>query len=426
MSATTTGFDHPAIDAMQAIETGLATLVEAPLWSLPAAELAALLVRVERLAHRLDAARVKLTNQADVAGVADREAATSLPAWLRAVADIPIAVTKHRLRLHQALGALPTAAAAFTDGRISMAGATAVTDAMAALPAGVPASLTGEIEQLLVETAAEEGTRAVAARAADITHRFAPDELEAREARQADTNALTLTQRHDGTLGIRGQLDTEHAALALAVLDAHAAPRPSSDGTPDLRDAPTRYADALIDVLQLASTASPTSRGEPPHLAITISLDALQGKLGTDPGLLSATGGRLSAATARRLACDATIIPIVLGAGSEPLDIGRATRLWPTPIRRAIETRDQACTMPGCERPPTWCDTHHLIPWTDGGPTSLDNGALLCRRHHNLLHHHGWTAKMINNLPHYIPPRSLDPTQTPRLHTRFTTRQLQP
>jgi hypothetical protein len=429
MSATTTGFDHPAIDALTAIDAGLGALADAPLWSLPVAGLADLITRAQRLARRLDAALVTLTNQADVTGLAEHQGATSLPGWLRAVADVPVRDTKHRLALHHALGSLPLTAVAFGAGAISMAGATAIADAITALPPAVPAALHAEVETLLVETAADEGTRAVADRAADIIHRFAPDALEDREARHRQTNALTLTNRHDGSLGIRGHLDTENAALALAVLGAHATPRPATGGTPDTRDAPTRYADALIDVLHLAASTSPTSRGEPPHLAVTISLHALQAALhntpGTDPAL-TAAGGRLSAATARRLACDARLIPIVLGTNSEPLDIGRASRVWPAPIRRAIETRDHGCTMPGCDRPPNWCDTHHLIHWIDGGPTSLDNGTLLCRRHHTLVHHHGWTIRMINNQPHAIPPAWLDHTQTPRLHSRFKTRQLQP
>jgi hypothetical protein len=429
MSATTTGFDHPAIDALNAIDAGLGALLDAPLWSLPTGELGPLLVRAERLARRLDAARVVLTNQADVTGLAEREGATSLQAWLRAVADVPITDTKHRLRLHHALGSRPATKAAFHTGTISITGATAITDAITALPPAVPAAMHDEVEALLVETAADEGTHAVAARAAEIIHRFAPDALEDRENRQRQANALTLTQRHDGSLGLRGHLDTEHAALALAVLGAHAAPRPATDGTPDTRDAPTRYAHALIDVLHLASATSPTSRGEPPHIAVTISLAALQAGLhntaGTAPGLLH-TGTPISAGTARRLACDARLIPIVLGTNSEPLDIGRASRTWPAPIRRAIEARDHGCTMPGCDRPPTWSDIHHLIHWVDGGPTTVDNGTLLCRRHHTLVHHHSWTITMINNQPHAIPPTWLDHTQTPRLHSRFKTRQLQP
>jgi len=425
MSATTTGFDHPAIDAITAVETGLTALADAPLWSLPTAELAAIVVRTERLARRLDAALVTLTNQADVMGVAEHQGATSLPAWLRAVTDVPITETKSRLRLHQALSGRTATAAAFDAGNISRAGAAAVCESLSALPAAVSVELTTEIERLLVETAADEGTRAVVGRASEIIHRFAPDQLEATEEALRETNALVLGQRHDGTLSIRGRFDPEAAALALSVLGAHATPAPATDGTPDFRDAPTRYADAFVRVLQLASTASPTTNGQVPHISVAVSLDSLSAVPGTPPGRLD-TGATISAAAVRRLACDAQIIPVVLGTTSEPLDIGRASRTWPVAIRRAIEVRDHGCTMPGCDRPSAWCDTHHLIHWVDGGPTSVANGTLLCRRHHTLLHHRGWTATMIDNQPHYIPPRWLDHTQTPRLHSRFKTRILQP
>jgi len=425
MSATSTGFDHPVIDAFNAVETGLGALADAALWSLPVGELARLVLRAETLARRLDAVVVTLTNQADVMAVAEHQGATSLPAWLRAVADLPIAETKTRLRLHHALTTRDLTAAAFRTGQISRAGAAAVCDALAAMPAAVPARLTGEVETLLVETAAAEGTRAVTARATEIIHRFAPDALEARETRQTAATALTLRLHPDGTLGLRGHLDVEATARVLPVLNAYAAPRPGTDGSPDFRDTDTRYANALVDICQTASTTARTSRGEPPHLTVTISLDALKGALHTAPGLLP-TGAPISAAAARRLACDARIIPLILGTNSEPLDIGRASRTWPTPIRRAIEARDQGCTMPGCDRPPAWCDTHHLVHWIDGGPTNTDNGTLLCRRHHTLLHHHGRTAIMISNQPRYTPPHWLDHTQTPRRHTRFKTRTLQP
>ncbi|MGH8889796.1 MAG: DUF222 domain-containing protein, partial [Acidothermaceae bacterium] len=301
---------------------------------------------------------------------------------------MPTTETKTRLRLHQALSGREVTAAAYRSGQISRSGAIAVCEAITALPPEVPAALTGEVEALLVETATDEGSRAVAARANDIIHRFAPQELATRETRQADTNRLQLRLHPDGSLGLRAHLDVEAAARVLPVLSAYATPRPATDGTPDSRGTDTRYADALIDICAAASTGAPTSRGEPPHLAVTISLDALQNKLHTAPGLLP-TGATLSAASTRRLACDAHIIPVVLGSASEPLDIGRGSRTWPTPIRRAIETRDHGCTMPGCDRPSAWCDTHHLIHWIDGGPTSVTNGTLLCRRHHTLLHHHG-------------------------------------
>jgi hypothetical protein len=163
----------------------------------------------------------------------------------------------------------------------------------------------------------------------------------------------------------------------------------------------------------------------PPHVSETVSLESLRGEAGAPPGLLG-HGAPISATLARRLACDAKIIPIVLGSGSEPLDVGRATRVWPAAIRRAIEARDQGCAMPGCDRPAAWCDIHHRKHWARGGETCADNGVLLCERHHTLVHHDGWHIDLKDGKPWFIPPRWIDPRQTPRLHTRYKTRNLDP
>ena len=126
------------------------------------------------------------------------------------------------------------------------------------------------------------------------------------------------------------------------------------------------------------------------------------------------TGVPISAGWARKLACDATIIPLVLGENSEPLDIGRATRLIPPALKRALIARDKGCAFPGCRRPPRWCDAHHINHWADGGPTSLDNLVLLCGYHHDLLHHSDWTVAIIDGRPAFTPPAWLDPLRRPR------------
>ena len=126
------------------------------------------------------------------------------------------------------------------------------------------------------------------------------------------------------------------------------------------------------------------------------------------------TGVPLSAALARRLACDATLIPIVLGSASEPLDVGRATRLIPPALRRALIARDRGCAFPGCRRPPRWCEAHHIRYWSDGGATALDNLVLLCGHHHDVIHHGQWTVTITNGRPLFTPPVWLDPTRSPR------------
>ena len=86
----------------------------------------------------------------------------------------------------------------------------------------------------------------------------------------------------------------------------------------------------------------------------------------------------------------ALLPPTLDGAPSQPLDVGRATRVIAPAQRRALAVRDRGCVFPGCERPLAWCDAHHLWHWIDGGPTDLANLALVCRAHHRAVHEGGW------------------------------------
>jgi hypothetical protein len=92
--------------------------------------------------------------------------------------------------------------------------------------------------------------------------------------------------------------------------------------------------------------------------------------------------------------------------------------LFSGPIRRALVLRDGGCAFPGCDRPPRWCDGHHVKHWADGGPTCLDNAVLVCGFHHRLLHHGGWHVRIAaDRLPEFLPPAWIDPAQVPRRNT---------
>ncbi len=108
----------------------------------------------------------------------------------------------------------------------------------------------------------------------------------------------------------------------------------------------------------------------------------------------------------RRLACDAEIIPAVLGTQSEVLDVGRLRRLVTPAIWTALVLRDRHCTFPGCRRPPLMCHAHHLTHWTDGGKTMIDNLALLCGHHHRVIHNTPWEIRLnpTRSNPEFMPP----------------------
>ncbi|TCM49150.1 HNH endonuclease signature motif containing protein [Kribbella sp. VKM Ac-2568] len=164
--------------------------------------------------------------------------------------------------------------------------------------------------------------------------------------------------------------------------DAETAGSPSGNGTPAAAGSATQTRAAA------SGAAAEAGHGPKAHITITIDLKDL-----TDAGAHAVGtlvhGEGLSAGAIRRLACEAQIIPIVLGANSEPLDVAMAQRFVNRAIRRALNARDKGCVV--CKAPPIFCDAHHLISWIDNGPTALTNLVLLCRRHHIDTHHRHWT-----------------------------------
>jgi hypothetical protein len=122
-------------------------------------------------------------------------------------------------------------------------------------------------------------------------------------------------------------------------------------------------------------------------VTVTVGSQALHDGAG-EPTELDHTGP-VDPETSRRMACDASIRRVVMAGRSEPLDVGRRTPVISPGIRRAVILRDRHCRFPGCDRPHTWCDAHHVVHWADGGPTAVPNLILLCRRHHRTVHARG-------------------------------------
>jgi hypothetical protein len=210
-------------------------------------------------------------------------------------------------------------------------------------------------------------------------------------------------QKIDGGVKFGGRLAAENAELLQLTLQNGAKPHKTETGEADPRPRGKRYADALVDALAIAAGSGelPTRGGIKPHLTITIDLNDLieAGKQATGNLMF---GDGLSAAAIRRLACDAGIIPVVLGSDSQPLDVGREHRFVLKALRNALIQRDRGCVV--CNAPPIYCDAHHLISWLDGGPTSLTNSVLLCRVHHTGLHQGHWTIEIVNNQVHVTRP----------------------
>ena len=215
-------------------------------------------------------------------------------------------------------------------------------------------------------------------------------EFQRRQDRLKSGRSLSQPYADDGMAEYRLRLDPEGRAVLEAILGPLAAPQPSTESGSDLRTSDQRRADALVEVCRRAAAAgghAPTTA----KAAVVVTMDYQDLKSLTGSGT-TLTGDLLAPETVRRLACDAGIIPAVLGSRSEVLDLGRTRRLVTPGLLTALYLRDAGCTFPGCSRPPSWCDAHHCRHWCDGGQTDLTNLALLCPRHHTIVHQKGYTA----------------------------------
>jgi Domain of unknown function (DUF222) len=222
--------------------------------------------------------------------------------------------------------------------------------------------------------------------------------------------------------GSRAGGSAEDGALlqaALLPLTSPDSPEPLADETTgepgepgyDPREHGARCWDALIGLARhgLDTDRVPDSHGTQPRLALTLDYQTLATGLGAagTPGVgVTDDGTELSVAAVRRLACDADLIPAVLGTQGEVLDVGRAKRLVSTAIWTALVLRDRHCAFPGCRRPPVMCHAHHILHWLFRGRTKLENLVLLCGHHHRVIHHSPWDVRLNSDdhRPEFLPP----------------------
>ncbi|WP_410573876.1 DUF222 domain-containing protein [Amycolatopsis sp. cmx-4-61] len=346
----------------------------------------------------------------------------SVTQLLEHLADIPKSAAERlvqrarTLNPGRALDGTPIPAVAPATGAAALAGRLSdpMIDVITGVLTQVPAEHQDSAEQHLLTFAETAGYRQVAALGARILAHLVPDGAEPDDTEPAvPTRELFLRRKRTGVWELTGRFDDETGTRASALLDALAERRTSDDG-PDTRTHPQRYGDAFSDAIDLAlkSPTLPMQAGERAHVMVAVSLDSL--KTGLGQATLGDTG-QMTAAEARVHACDAMIIPAVLGEKSEPLNLGRLRRLISPGLRRALFLRDRGCAFPGCHRPPRHCQGHHIHHWADGGPTDLANLVLMCAHHHRLLHRSGWEVRIApDGLPEFLPPVFLDKRRKPR------------
>ncbi|GAA1599486.1 hypothetical protein GCM10009789_61960 [Kribbella sancticallisti] len=279
----------------------------------------------------------------------------------------------------------------------------AIVSALEKVPATVPVEDLLVAEEQMVEAARYLSPADLRVLGKRVVDTLDTDGTEPAENDAYHREALWLRPADHG-LKFGGYLANENAELFKTAIHALAKPHKTVDGELDPRSRDKRQADALVTILDTATTAS-TGPGVP-HLTVTIDFTDLKAATSQAVGEL-VHGDNLSAAAVRRLACDAAVLPIVLGSKSQPLDVGTEQRFVTGAMRKALNKRDKGCII--CQAPPPQCHAHHIIHWADGGPTSIDNLALFCGSHHTAIHHGHYTVTITNGAVHVSRPTWADP-----------------
>ncbi|HEX7745165.1 MAG TPA: DUF222 domain-containing protein [Micromonosporaceae bacterium] len=400
-------------------DEGIASCLHASAWALPESDLIGTLDAVHALEQRLAALKLALVREIDGRGTPVAHGASSTAVWLRERLHLSIRAARRLVGDADAINAAPAAVrAALAKGVVTSEQARAVADTVATVHDQAGAAAAQKATHLLLDWAAQFDPPVLQRLGERILFHVAPEIaadaerrlLAAAEERAERHRHVTLSALPDGRVRLTGSLDSEAAALFRAAIEPLCAPTGADDG----RSPGQRRHDALADICRLALRTGdlPDHGGDVTQVVVTTSFEPLVGRLAA--GSLD-TGLRLAPETVRRLACDANILPAVLGGNGQVLDLGRQRRLIAGPLRRALVLRDRGCAFPGCDRPPRWAEGHHIVHWADGGETSLRNSVLLCRAHHRQIHHHGWSVRLANDgRPEFLPPAWLDPEQRPR------------
>ena len=316
----------------------------------------------------------------DKSGEYRADGALSLTAWLRWKCKLSGGAAMERVEIARQLEKLPATAAAFANGDVGFQHVAVL--ARTAEHVGAAAVRKDEASLLKAAQTMDPGQFTTVAK--NFEHRVDAAGALAEANNAYQRRYFHISEPHDGLVRLDGVLDAEGGATLRTALQPFM--KPVKD---DARSYGQRSADALVQLgREGGSGGKRDGAGPRPQLIIRASLDTLAGTKGAPAGELEG-GGTVPAETVQRYACDSAISRIT-GQGELEHELNHAARTLPASTRRALEARDRHCVFPGCTRPLTWCDGHHLVWWTRGGETALPNLALLCRPHHRMVHEEGW------------------------------------
>ncbi|MCP2195464.1 HNH endonuclease [Williamsia deligens] len=370
-----------------------------------------------------DGLLARLTGEIECQGTAKR-LGMSVRELLRRNGCVP-AVASRAIRLGRAIEHLPALARHLRDGSLSAEYADAVARGVQQVAVRTRSPLGSE---LAVETEASLIGHALAgrtpveiddrARAIAVEHEPKEEDNDKESpipvAENTTLNEVSWSQRDDGRLAGTFDLDVVTGERLISCIDTASRPRPLPDGTPDPRSAAQRRADAFAQVLESASRALGDGGLVAPartEVILTVPTTAATGAGGEivpwrAPSLQWL--GTVTDTAVSLLSCDAAVTRIGMDIDDAPADITTSTRLFTGRVRKAVIARDQRCIK--CGSPGSWTDVHHIVFHSNGGPTTCDNGCLLCRTCHIAVHQHGWEIEMgPDRHPWIRPPATVDP-----------------
>jgi hypothetical protein len=314
---------------------------------------------------------------------------------------------------------------ALAEGRVNVEQARVIARALEDLPGDLEPETVLKAEEHLVDLAADHRPRELARLGRHVLEVAAPDLAEAEEGRrleQEERRARETTSLHtkrlgDGSTRISIKVPDAVADRLATYLDAFTSPRHDlNDGRSDTNAPPgvlgvpgrlvaesdrlplhRKRGQAFAALLERLDPAKlPEHGGDATTVLVTISLDQLRADLAAGE-VLTSDQGAISASEVRRLACNARLVPAVLGRRGQVLDVGMGVRLFTKGQRKVIRLRDRRCRAEQCTVPAGWCEVHHWKPWSEGGPTNIDNGVLLCNWHHHRVHDNRYRAARLPN-----------------------------
>ncbi|MBM7789057.1 HNH endonuclease signature motif containing protein [Tenggerimyces flavus] len=395
-------------------------------WSMSDDQLTTALLDNQAALHRHEARRLELIREADARNLAVSAGAANTAQWVAGVLRVPSAEAGAMVKLASHLDAeLPATAQALADGQISVPHARVISRVVQLLPSHISTpELRSEVEATLLERAAtfdpkvlgKVGNHLLMVVAPDLADQVLELKLKQEEASAERDRFLRMSfDETSGTWRVTARLPKVVGERLKLVLDPLAAPQPGPDGR-DTRLPEQRNVDALDEACRrlLADKLVPSHGGNPTQLVVTVT---------NTGGRTLHTGIELSRKLVDQLMCEADRTYLVKPEhqpGRVTLLTDTQQRLFQGKLRRLLELRDGGCAFPGCDRPPGWCHAHHVVPWSKGGPTTRDNGVLLCGYHHRLIHQGAWQVRIaLDGLPEFLPPDWIDPKQRPLRNHRF-------